>query len=128
MEYQEWKDKCLQAGFNEEFIDRFNYYNKENIKRKELIRQEALKTAKSIASKLKANNLARKIFLFGSFARNDFHENSDLDLYVVGMEEDIEEAYKIAETLSKSRAVSFIFEADKVPWIEDVIKREGVEL
>jgi predicted nucleotidyltransferase len=39
---------------------------------------------KEFAHLLKSKHKAKKVYLYGSFARGDFHEGSDIDLIIVG--------------------------------------------
>ncbi len=92
------------------------------------MKESAFNTAKDIAQELIKNDLAEKVYLFGCFARNDYNERSDLDLYVIGHKGDTDEIYRIAEHLCKDQRINIVFEENNVPWIEDVISREGVYL
>ncbi len=128
MKLQDWEKKCYRAGLRPEFLEKFKEQVKETRKQKKLLKENVFNTAKEIAQELAKKSLAEKVYLFGSFARNDYNESSDLDLYIVGHKGDTDEIYKIAEQLCKDRKVSIVFEEDNVPWIEEVINREGVNL
>jgi predicted nucleotidyltransferase len=39
---------------------------------------------KEFAQLLKSKHKVKKVYLYGSFARGDFHEGSDIDLIIVG--------------------------------------------
>jgi len=128
MKLQEWEKKCYRAGLSPEFLEKFKAQVKTTRKEKKLLKENAFKKAKEIAQELFNKGLAEKVYLFGSFARNDYNVSSDIDLYIVGLKGDKDEIYKVAEKHSKDRMVSIIFENDNVPWIEEVIRREGVNL
>ncbi len=128
MKLQDWEKKCYRAGLSPEFLEKFKEQVKATRKQKKLLKENTFNTAKEIAQKLVKKGLAEKVYLFGSFARNDYNERSDLDLYIVGHKGDTDEIYKIAEQLCKDQRVSIVFEEDNVPWIEEVVSREGVNL
>ncbi len=128
MKLQEWEKKCYRSGLSFEFLEKFKEQVIETRKQKKLLQEKALNTAKEIAQELVKKGLAEKVYLFGSFARNDYYERSDLDLYIVRHKGDTDEIYKIAEQLCKDRKVSIVFEEDNVPWIEEIINREGISL
>lgn len=46
--------------------------------------EELLEALKSFAVKLKHSLPVREVYLYGSFARGDIHEGSDMDLLVIG--------------------------------------------
>ncbi|GEM_PF-1184511 len=128
MKLQDWEKKCYRAGLSPEFLEKFKEQVKETRKQKKLLKESAFNTAKDIAQELIKNDLAEKVYLFGCFARNDYNERSDLDLYVIGHKGDTDEIYRIAEHLCKDQRINIVFEENNVPWIEDVISREGVYL
>ncbi len=128
MKMQDWEKKCYRAGLSPEFLEKFKEQVKETRKEKKMLKENAFNTAKEIAQELVKKGLAEKVYLFGSFARNDYNESSDLDLYIVGHKGNTDEIYIIAEQFCKDRKVSIVFEEDNVPWIEEVINREGVNL
>ena len=47
-------------------------------------REEIYEQLREFAHLLKSKHKAKKVYLYGSFARGDFHEGSDIDLIVVG--------------------------------------------
>ena len=51
-----------------------------DIEQSERIYQELME----LAALLKAKHEVRKVYLYGSFARGDFNEGSDIDLIIVG--------------------------------------------
>ena len=128
MKLQDWEKKCYRAGLSPEFLEQFKGQVKATRKQVKLLKENILNTAKEIAQELIKKGLAEKVYLFGSFTRNDYNESSDLDLYIVERKGDRDEIYKVAEQLCKDRKVSIIFDEDDVPWIEEVINREGVSL
>jgi predicted nucleotidyltransferase len=125
---QEWENKCYRSGLSFEFLEKFKEQVIETRKQKKLLQENAFNTAKEIAQELVKKGLAEKVYLFGSFARKDYYERSDLDLYIAGHKGDTDEIYKIAEQLCRDRKVSIVFEEDNVPWIEEIINREGISL
>jgi len=128
MKLCKWEDKCYQAGLSSDFLEKYKEQVKATRKQKRLLKENVFKTAEVIAQELIKKGLAEKVYLFGSFARDDYDERSDLDLYIVRRKGDTDEIYKIAERLCRDRKVSIVFEEDNVPWIEEVINREGIEL
>lgn len=128
MEYKEWEDKCIKAGFTREFLEEYKRSIEKENKKKKFLKKDAMQTAQTIANYMKSTEMADSVYLFGSFARDDFNEDSDIDLYVIGMTARKEDAYELAENISKNLLVSFVFESDCVSWIEDEINREGIKL
>lgn len=53
------------------------------LRRRRAQRDEALRAAKELAEGLRARPSARGVVVFGSFARGDFHDASDVDVLVV---------------------------------------------
>jgi len=47
-------------------------------------REEIYEQLRELARLLKTKHKAKKVYLYGSFARGDFHEGSDVDLIIVG--------------------------------------------
>ena len=47
-------------------------------------REEIYEQLREFARLLKSKHKAKKVYLYGSFARGDFHEGSDIDLIIVG--------------------------------------------
>jgi hypothetical protein len=47
-------------------------------------REEIYEQLRELARVLKAKHNVKKVYLYGSFARGDFHEASDIDLIIVG--------------------------------------------
>jgi predicted nucleotidyltransferase len=47
-------------------------------------REDILEGVKILAARLKESFPVREVYLFGSFASGDIHENSDIDLLIVG--------------------------------------------
>jgi predicted nucleotidyltransferase len=47
-------------------------------------RERIYEQLKEFARLLKSKHKAKKVYLYGSFARGDFHEGSDIDLIIVG--------------------------------------------
>ena len=47
-------------------------------------RESILARVKAFAAELKARHGAREVYLYGSFARGEVHEGSDIDLVIVG--------------------------------------------
>lgn len=47
-------------------------------------REEIYERLNRFACELKSKHGARKVYLYGSFARGDFNEGSDIDLIIVG--------------------------------------------
>lgn len=47
-------------------------------------REEIYEQLREFAHLLKSKHEAKKVYLYGSFARGDLHEGSDIDLIIVG--------------------------------------------
>jgi predicted nucleotidyltransferase len=47
-------------------------------------REKIYERLKEFAQHLRSKHKVKKVFLYGSFARGDFHEGSDIDLIIVG--------------------------------------------
>ena len=47
-------------------------------------REEIYEQLREFAHLLKSKHGVKKVYLYGSFARGDFHEGSDIDLIIVG--------------------------------------------
>ena len=47
-------------------------------------REKIYEQLREFADLLKSKHKVQKIYLYGSFARGDFHEGSDIDLIIVG--------------------------------------------
>ena len=47
-------------------------------------REEIYEQLRELARLLKSKHKVKKVYLYGSFARGDFHEGSDIDLIIVG--------------------------------------------
>jgi predicted nucleotidyltransferase len=47
-------------------------------------REEIYEQLRELARLLKSKHKAKKVYLYGSFARGNFHEGSDIDLIIVG--------------------------------------------
>ena len=118
MKLRTWEEKCYRAGLSPDFLEKYKEQVQETKRKRIVLKENTLNSAKKIAHELIKNQLADKVYLFGSFARDDYNEKSDLDLYVIGRKGDTEDIYKIAEQLCRDRKVSMIFEEDNMPWIE----------
>ena len=46
--------------------------------------QKLYEQLRELATLLKSKHMAKKVYLYGSFARGDFNEGSDIDLVIVG--------------------------------------------
>jgi predicted nucleotidyltransferase len=47
-------------------------------------REKIYERLREFAQQLKSKHKVKKVYLYGSFARGDFHEGSDIDLIIVG--------------------------------------------
>ncbi len=128
MELKEWEKSCLRAGFDRDFIEKYKKEAKKTRDKKIKLKEEAISVASHVAKVLKEKKMADKVFLFGSFARDDYDDNSDIDLYITGLHTDISDIYKVAEEIPGNKPIRIVTDQDEMPWIEEVVCREGVEL
>ncbi len=128
MKLKKWEKSCLNAGFDRDFIEQYKKEAKKTQEKKRKLKEETLKVASQVAKVLKEKYMVDKVFLFGSFAREDYDENSDIDLYITGLNTDISDIYKVIEEISEGKPIRIVTDQDQVPWIEEVVGREGVEL
>lgn len=90
---------------------------------------EALAVASSIAMELKARFGASSVRLFGSLARGDFHNRSDIDLAVCGVKSaDYFRAVAFASGFSNSFRVDLVDADDCSDALRQHIQQEGQEL
>ena len=90
---------------------------------------DAHKLAKEIAKGLGDVFRAKKVKLFGSLARGDYHPRSDIDLAVWGIPDSkFYRAVAFATGFSKEWKVDLVDGDDCGVALSEVIAREGVEL
>lgn len=97
-------------------------------KREEALRQRAIEKARLVADVLKKTYGARQVILYGSLARGDFREGSDIDLLVEGLSGSYWDAYLSAERVAAPFVVSLVCLEDAIPSLLDCALKEGVPL
>ncbi|HOP39729.1 MAG TPA: nucleotidyltransferase domain-containing protein [Geobacteraceae bacterium] len=91
--------------------------------------EEAKETATAIACELKERFCANRVMLFGSLARDDFHEWSDIDLAVWGVAPtEYFRAVAFASGFSKVFKVDLVDAQDCSESLLQHVLKEGVEL
>ncbi len=55
-----------------------------DLQRREASALQVIEEVRDLAEKIRAHRRISTIILYGSFARGDFHEGSDIDLIIVG--------------------------------------------
>lgn len=91
--------------------------------------EDAKAVAVAIANELKARFGARRVVLFGSLARGDFHEWSDLDLAVWGVSSgDYYRAVAFASGFSEAFKVDLVDAEDCSETLRRHIQEESIEL
>ncbi|PRR74262.1 nucleotidyltransferase family protein [Neomoorella humiferrea] len=96
----------------------------------ELDKRRALawQKARQVASLLRETYGVREVILYGSLARGDFREGSDIDLYVKGFTGPYWQMLARAERLATPFEISIVCEEDALPSLREEVAREGVEL
>ena len=90
---------------------------------------EAYKLAREIAKGLVDVFRAKRVKLFGSLARGDYHPRSDMDLAVWGIPDSkFYRAVAFATGFSKEWKVDLVDADDCGVTLREVIEREGIEL
>jgi len=90
---------------------------------------EARHTAAEIAQELRNRFKAKKVVLFGSLARGEFSNRSDIDLAVWGISPgDFYRAVALASGYSRTCAVDLVDAEDCSETLRQNIERERVEL
>ncbi len=90
---------------------------------------DAKETATAIACELKERFSANRVMLFGSLARDDFHEWSDIDLAVWGIApSEYFRAVAFASGFSKVFKVDLVDAQDCSESLLQHVLKEGVEL
>ncbi|MBC7338781.1 MAG: nucleotidyltransferase domain-containing protein [Firmicutes bacterium] len=97
-------------------------------KRAEALRERAREKARLVADILKERYGARQVILYGSLARGDFREGSDIDLLVEGLSGSYWDAYLSAERVAAPFVVSLVCSEDASPPLVDCALKEGVRL
>lgn len=93
-------------------------------------RRDALARAKEVAAFLKDRYAVKKVVLYGSLARGNFTQHSDIDLYVEGFEraEDYWRMQVEAEEIARPYPLSIVLADDATPSLRREVGKEGVEL
>lgn len=96
--------------------------------REQTLRERAREKASLVAEILKTRYCAQRVILYGSLARGDFREGSDIDLLVEGMSGSYWDAYLSAERAAAPFVVSLVCSEDASPSLLDSVAQEGVPL
>ena len=111
----------------ESYIETWRARVKKRKEREEQLMKIAKERAKECAEFLAENFNVREVYLFGSLAEGFFHEDSDIDLAVEGLE-----PHLYFKALTKLHDVSEGFKVDLVPLeaspYKDIIVKEGERL
>ncbi|WP_406677206.1 nucleotidyltransferase family protein [Moorella sp. ACPs] len=102
-----------------------------DIKREEgLDKRRALawQKAREVASFLRDVYGVQEVILYGSLARGDFRETSDIDLFIKGFTGPYWQMLARAGRLAAPFAISIVCEEDALPSLQEEVAREGVEL
>lgn len=87
---------------------------------------EAMKKANMIASKLAETFNISKMYLFGSLAWGSFQIDSDIDLAVEGLPEELFlMAYGVAENIAGSFKIDMVLLENAVPSLRERVIEEG---
>lgn len=87
---------------------------------------EAMEKAGMIASKLAETFNVSRIYLFGSLAWDSFQIDSDIDLAVEGLPEELFlKAYGVAENIAGSFKVDIVLLENAVPSLRKLVIEEG---
>jgi predicted nucleotidyltransferase len=81
--------KIIPEGKLPYYVSRFEHPNYQT--RKRLFMQQQL-YASGFLNHLSSLKEARTVILFGSVARGDWHKGSDIDLFILGRDDDLEQA------------------------------------
>ncbi len=91
--------------------------------------RQAEKKAQRIAEVLLKNYGVSKVYLFGSLAWGDFTRDSDIDLAVVGLPEELFlEVYGVAEDMATPLKVDLVLLETAEPSLKERALREGKRL
>jgi len=96
----------------------------------ELARRRTLawQKAREVADFLRASYGIRRVLLYGSLARGDFYELSDIDLYVEGFDGPYWRMLAEAGRLASPFDISVVCAEDALPSLKNEVSQEGVEL
>jgi len=90
---------------------------------------EAVSTAKSLAKALKEHFSAKKVKIFGSICRADYHQRSDIDIAVWGIPaSDFYRAVSFVTGYSRKWKIDLIDAEDCKESLKKSLDEEGVEL
>lgn len=96
--------------------------------RLEARRKEAWEKARRVAALLKERFSAERVILYGSLARGDFQEGSDIDLLVEGMRGSYWDMYVATEKCAAPFEVNVVCREDARPALIEAAMKEGVLL
>ncbi|MBE3573564.1 MAG: nucleotidyltransferase domain-containing protein [Moorella humiferrea] len=88
----------------------------------------AWQKAREVASLLRETYGVREVILYGSLARGDFREGSDIDLFVRGFTGPYWQMLARAERVATPFEISIVCEEDALPSLREEVAREGVKL
>lgn len=91
-------------------------------------RLKALEKAKHVAELLKRDYKATKVTLFGSLARGDFREHSDIDIYIEGFQGNFFRAWADADRLGEDIEINLVCDEDAHDGLKESVLKEGIAL
>lgn len=97
-------------------------------RRQKELTEEAWEKAKAVAGLLKNNYGVQEVLLYGSLAWGDFHQGSDIDLLISGLQDSYWRMYLEAEALARPFPVSIVCIEDATPSLREVALKKGVSL
>lgn len=102
-----------------------------DIKRQEELdkrRALAWQKAREVAAFLRDVYGVQEVILYGSLARGDFREMSDIDLFIKGFKGPYWQMLARAGRLAAPFDVSIVCAEDALPSLQEEVTREGVEI
>ncbi len=123
-----WRKACLEKGFSPEFLALFELNRQKDKEKKEKRYRKAIEKAKRVADILKNNYRVEKVYLYGSLLWGGFHQNSDIDLYLVGFKGDYWEAYIKAEEMASPFEVNLVCQEDALSSLKEKVLEKGLLL
>ncbi|WP_258358812.1 nucleotidyltransferase family protein [Moorella sulfitireducens] len=99
-------------------------------RQEELDKRRALawQKARQVASFLRDTYGVQEFFLYGSLARGDFREGSDIDLFIKGFTGPYWQMLARAGRLAAPFEISIVCEEDALPSLLEEVSREGVKI
>ena len=121
--------KYLERGSAYGDFDRMQkLLQKRQAQEQERRRELAWQKAREVAEFLRSDHGAARVLLYGSLARGDFHQFSDIDLYVEGFTGPYWRMLAKGGRLASPFDISVVCAEDARPSLKEAVSREGVEL